>query len=101
MLPFVHYLPARDADAADRRCGPYLPAIKCIAAPLRLGMNSSEICIDGGTGRCVSAEALKLRVMPVAFCPPAQNGLREQRLAPQGNQALCIQIAGMNRPKTH
>jgi hypothetical protein len=49
----------------------------------------------------MSAETLKLRVVPITFCPPAQNRLREQCLTPQGNQALRIKVARMDCPKAH
>lgn len=49
----------------------------------------------------MGAEALELWVMPVANCPSAQDGLREQRFTPKGDQTLRIEIPGMDCPQAH
>lgn len=48
----------------------------------------------------MGAEALELWVMPVASGPPAQYCLRKQCFAPQGDQTLWIEIAGMYGPNS-
>lgn len=100
MSPFVRDLPGRDAYLADFARAAGLAAVKIITTPRCLGMNFGEIRIDGGAGRCMSAEAFELRVVPISPCAPAQHGLRKQRLTPQGNQALRIEVTGVEGPET-
>jgi hypothetical protein len=59
-------------------------------------MDLGEVSIDGGTRRCMSAEALQLRMVAIALRSSAQNGLREQGFAPKGDQALRIKVTRVN-----
>lgn len=43
-------------------------------------------------------KTLKLRMVFVAACLAANDRLGQQRLTPQGNQPLWVQVFGMQRP---
>jgi hypothetical protein len=47
------------------------------------------------------AKAFELGMVPVALGLSAQYGSGEKRLAPQRDQALPVEIAGVDRPKAH
>jgi hypothetical protein len=94
--PLVRHLAGRDANLADRAHAADLAAIKGITTQRCLGMNGSEIGIYGGAGCGVGAETLKLRMVAITHGASAQDGLRQQRLAPQRNEALRIKISGMD-----
>ncbi len=49
----------------------------------------------------MGSESQELRMVPIAFGLASQHGPGEQRLAPEGDEALWIQVPGMNRPESH
>lgn len=66
------------------------------------------LCVDGfeirGNGDdrvTVRAETNELRVVPVAFGQPAQDFLREESFAPEGDKALGVEVFGMQSPDAH
>ena len=48
-----------------------------------------------------SLKPLQLRVPSVAARAPEQHRLREERFAPQGDEAGGVEVAGMDGPETH
>ena len=78
--------------ALDLAQGADLAAVEAIASLSCLDVNSREICVDGKTRMRVFGEALKLRVMRVATRFATNDGLGQQRLAPQGYQPLRVKI---------
>jgi hypothetical protein len=64
-------------------------------------MNYRKICADGGTRKCVCPEALQLRMVPIAFCLPAQHGPRQKRFSPQRDQPQRIKVLRMDGPESH
>lgn len=80
---------------------PDLAPVKLVAAGRGLGMDGREICTDGCTGPRMFAKTLELRMAPIASCLTPQYGACEQRLAPQGYEALRVEIARMEGPQAH
>src|SRR5262245_43767138 len=88
MRPLVVDLPARDAERAVP-CGPRdLRRVEVIAAPLGFGRDRAQIFGDAADGPACLAEAGELRVVRVALRLATEDGLRQERLAPQGHEAL-------------
>ncbi len=46
-------------------------------------------------------EALKLRMVPIAFCLPTQYSPRQECFPPQRNQTLRIKVLRMDGPESH
>jgi hypothetical protein len=44
---------------------------------------------------------MKLRMMAIAFGLPAKDCARQQRLSPQGDKALRIEVFRMEGPESH
>ena len=64
-------------------------------------MNGSKVECDGGDRGSMLAEALKLRMALIAFRPASQHCLREQRFAPEGDEAFRVQIGRVQAPEAH
>jgi hypothetical protein len=58
-------------------------------------MHGRQVSIDRQARICVSVEAFELGMMPVAASLSAKNGARQQSLAPQRDQALRVQVLGV------
>src|SRR5688572_7923965 len=99
--PFEIDLAAGHGNRRDIRYRPDLALIEGITAASRLGMDRGEIQIDRRAWCLVGTEAFELRVLPVALGLAAQHRFREQGFAPQGEQALAIEIARMQAPESH
>jgi hypothetical protein len=78
-----------------------LRLIERVAAPRSFGVERGKIGIDGGQRRRLRSESRKLRMAAVAAGLPAQHGLREERLTPQGDEALRVEILRVQRPQSH
>src|SRR5690606_31678932 len=100
-LPFVLELPARNDYAFYRAHGADLGAVKAVAARQRLFMDGAQVGADGIARTGVRAKALELRVMAIAFGLAPQHRPRQQRLSPQRDEPLRVEIAGMERPQPH
>jgi hypothetical protein len=99
--PLMGDLPVCDGYPGNPAHRASLAAVEAVTAPVRLGMNLGEVSIDGGTRRCMSAEAPQLRMVAIALRSSAQNGLREQGFAPKGDQTLRIKVTGVKGPEAH
>ena len=101
VAPLVRKLPAghRNGSHASQRAD--FAAIECVAAPGRFSVYLLQVRIDGRSRKGVRAEPLELRMVPVTAGFAAQDGLCEQRLAPERDQPLGIEIARMQAPEPH
>jgi hypothetical protein len=70
-------------------------AAEAIATSLSLGCDDFEISIYRGAWRCMSTEALELRMMAVAPGSASEDGTRQQPLPPQGHQAPRVKVLWM------
>src|SRR5690606_41678191 len=100
-LPLRLELAPRDDYALYGAYRAYLGAVKTIAARQRLVMDGAQVGADRIAWIGVGAETLKLRVMAIAPGPATQHRPRKQRLAPQRDEPLRVEIAGMERPQPH
>jgi hypothetical protein len=101
MLNLEQQLPAVTGNALDDFKIPYFSCVERVAASNRFIKDSTEI---GGNGRnwlWMGTKTFKLRMPPVARCFPLQDLLCKQSFPPEGNQALRIEISGMERPESH
>lgn len=101
VLPFEFELAARHRDAADRRRRAELAAVEAVAARQRFGMHRRQVRVDRGQRLGVFTEALQLRVVLVAARLAAQHRTRQQGLAPERDQALRIEVPGVEGPEAH
>ena len=102
MLPFVAELPARHGDGFSAGEPAFdLVAIELIAAAPGFFGDLVKITSDCGQGIRRLPKTNQLRVMAIASGFSGQHFLAEQTLAPQGDQALTIQIFGVDGPKAH
>lgn len=101
MLPFVVDLPESRRNKCDRPNRPDLGAIERVAARSRFGVDCRQIRIDRQARRFMRFEALKLRVVGVTPRLIAKDGTRQQGLAPECDQALWVQVLGMQSPEPH
>ena len=62
-------------------------------------MHALEIDVDRSARSAAGAEALQLRMVTIADGLPTQNVLCEERLAPEGDQALRIEVLRVQRPE--
>lgn len=99
MRPLVLQLPAGASDTPDSARWPDLATIESKAAGLGLCEHRPKIGSDGGPRRPLCLEANQLRMMAIAPGPIPQHGLRQQAFAPQRDQALRVEVAGMNAPE--
>ena len=101
VLPLILELPPSYCDGPHGAYGADLGAVKGVAARCGFSVDGAQVCADGVTRRCVGAEPLKLRVMAIAFGRAPKYRSSKQRLTPQGDKPLRIEIAGVNRPQPH
>jgi hypothetical protein len=64
-------------------------------------VNLSQIGTDGSKGRCLRAKARELWMIAVPTGAPAQHSASQKGFAPQRDQALRIEVFGMQRPEPH
>ena len=101
MKPFMVDLAGGDEDGRLDSHAADLAAVEGIAAGDCLGMNALQVCTDYGTWRRLRAKAPKLWMTSIAASVPAQHRLSQQRLSPQRDEALGIEVLRMQRPKPH
>src|SRR5262245_28277630 len=101
VTPLVLELTVSHGNRPDTAHAADLARIECIAAGHRLIVHGAEIGRNRGARLAVRAESMELGMGPVAFRPPAEHGSCQQRLAPQGDETLRIEVARMDRPEPH
>jgi hypothetical protein len=70
--------------------------IEVEAASERLVQQAVKVGADGTHGVVADLEAVELWVVGVALCASSEDGLREQRLAPTGDEPHAIELSWMN-----
>jgi hypothetical protein len=78
-----------------------LAGVKVVAPSLGFSMDSGQVGIQGPERARGSPEAEELGMVAIASRLAAENRAGKQRLAPEGYQALRVEIPGMERPETH
>ena len=63
-------------------------------------MYGQQVAVDGGQWRRVLAEPLQLGMVPITASAAPQDFTRQQRLTPQRDQALRIEVFGVKRPES-
>src|SRR5690606_35385534 len=101
MLPLVLKLPVRDGNGFDGACRAHLGAVKRVAAQQGFVMNSAQVRVDGISRRGVGSESLKLRMTAIALSLASKHRSSKQRLTPESDKPLRIEITRMNRPQPH
>lgn len=95
VLPFVGELAGGDRDDGGRGSGIDFRGVEGVAACPRFGGDGGEIGVDRPLGSGVAFEPLQLRVVPVAAGGAMQYGAGEQAFAPEGEQTLAVEVAGV------
>ena len=101
MMPLMLDLADRDGNRRLRSHTADLAAIERVAAGNCLCVNALQVGTDGRTRRGLRAKTLKLWMTSVTASVSAQHCLGQQRLSPQRDQALRIEVLRMQRPKPH
>jgi hypothetical protein len=101
MIPLVHELTARDCYVTKASRPTDLPRCKRVATTRGVQVDATKILRDRAKGRNLSAESMQLGVMRVSIRATSQYGLRQERLAPQRNEAASVKVLGVHGPKTH
>lgn len=101
VLPFVGELTGIDGDQRRRAHRADFARVERVTSRLRFRQHAGEIGVDRRPRRRMRLKAKQLRMVPVADRFPAQYRSRQQRLAPQCNEALGIEIAGVKCPESH
>jgi len=99
--PFVLQLSLGDENALSGPLAAKLGSIECIASSMSFGVDQREVTIDSGLWGSARLKPHQLRMSAITTGAPAQHLAREQRLAPERDEPLRIQIPGMKRPKSH
>lgn len=81
--------------------GANLGTVKSIAAARCFSVNGAQVRGNGGPRRCMGLEPLQLGMMPVAPGQAPKHCTGQQRLAPQRDEPLRIEVAGMDGPQPH
>lgn len=95
MAPLMRKLARTDRNVLNHPNRTDLGMVEGVAPMRGLGVNRSQVCVDGQARMRMRAEALELRMVFVATCLAADDRLGQQRLTPQGNQPLRVQVLGM------
>src|SRR4051812_8378230 len=101
MLPLVEHLAPRHDDARDRTARSDLAAVEVVTPLDRLFVNRTQVRVDRRARRSVRREARELRMMPIASRLATQYGAREQRLSPERNEPLAVEVLRVERPEAH
>jgi hypothetical protein len=96
----VHLFPG-DRDFPTSGARPDLPSVEAVSPPDGLGMDVPEVTTDGSEWIFCLSESDQLRVGAITGCLAGQHLLREQAFAPNGQQALPVQTARVQAPKSH
>jgi len=78
-----------------------LRGVESVAACAGLVENPRQVTVYGGDGIPECEESFDLRMMPVAAGLSAEDGARQQPLAPQAYKPHAVKMLRMNRPKAH
>jgi hypothetical protein len=84
-MPLERELAARDGEPALRACAADALRWEPVTAALGLDPDGAQVVGDRAGGPGLDAEADELGMVPVAPGASAQDGLREQRFAPEGD----------------
>jgi hypothetical protein len=99
--PLVAYLPCGAVNPVDRSNRSNLLTIEGVTARLGFDKNRIEIGIDCGFREGMRLEPKQLRMMAIALGLAPKDCASQKRFAPQSDQALRIQIFGVERPDAH
>lgn len=100
-LPLILELPPCYSNGFYGANGAHFGVVKSVAARRGFSVDGAQVCADCVTRRCVAPEPLELRVMAIPIGRTPKYRSSKQRLSPEGDKPLRIEIAGMNRPQPH
>ena len=105
---FSHQMPPLELELARRfrepahGAGPtQLAPIEPISTSAGLGMDAGEVTVQASHGIGQGPKPEQLRVTVIAPGRSLKHRPGEQRLAPEGDQPLHVEILGVNRPQSH
>jgi hypothetical protein len=95
MAPFMLELSVRDEDPGSEACASELAPVERISARGGFGVDRLQIRTDGGKRRCLGRESSELWMIAIPAGGPAQHGTSQQGFAPERDQALRIEVFGV------
>lgn len=101
MLPFVIELSGRGLYPNRGSGASHLARVERISPRARFLPNHGEVRADGRPRRDMRLEPSELGMVAISLRQAANHRARQQRLTPQGDQALRIEIPGMQRPESN
>ena len=101
VLPFVPQLTLGFIQSDDGANPRDFLTVEPVTAPRGFFVDGLQKCRHRGDRIRLRLKADQLRMMPIAPGFPAQNFLREQRLAPECNEPFGIEIFRVQSPQTH
>ena len=99
--PLKRNLSGADRKGFDRPDRTELGPVKGIASTHGLVMDGAQVRVDRKARMGMRPEAFQLGMPCIAACLAAEDRPGQQRLAPQGDQALRVEILRMQRPEAH
>ena len=99
--PFVLQLAVGRADALHASGSAKFRAIECVTSSTGLVVDESKVTVHGSARCRTGPEPRELRMLAISDGASAKHLAGEQRLAPEGDQSLCVEIPGMKRPQAH
>ena len=101
MPPLVEKLATGLGDFSGEPARADFRRVEPVAASRRLGVQRGEKARDRRLRIALRAESRKLWVVAVAARFPRENFLREERLAPRGDEPPRVEMLRVNRPEPH
>ena len=98
MHPLVAELSGIRRHFRDGRTGTDAGAIEIVSAPFCFVAHSMEIRVDARNWPGMFAKALELRMVFVALRLAPEDGTGEEPFTPEGDEALGIEIPGVQSP---
>src|SRR5688572_2840208 len=100
MIPLEFELPPRRHDTLAVAHRSDLRSIEGITTSIGFGVDDGQIPADCAARGGVLLKSQELRMVTIAARRTTQDRAREQRLTPERNQALRIEMRRMERPDT-
>ena len=101
MIPFKLELTAGGGERRDRARSAEFVGVETITAACGFVVNGTEVNVNRRHGRRSTPEALELWMVAIPTGRSGEDCFREQRFAPEGDQATWVQIGWVDSPESH
>ena len=98
--PLVLQLSVGCAEAVNGPEPTEFRAIEVVTPEARLFIHERKVTVDGCARRRAGSKSRQLRVVAISRGSSAKHFAREQRLAPERDESLRVEVPGMQRPES-